>query len=136
MLQPNWDTFRLFIHVLAASIWVGGQIVLAGLVPALRRHAPDTTKVAARAFARVAWPAFALTFATGIWNLLAVDVGAATWDYQITVMVHVALAVVAGSAAALHALGRSTLALALGGAIGLVSSLGALFVGLVLRTGS
>ena len=27
------DTLRLFIHVLAASVWVGGQIVLAGIVP-------------------------------------------------------------------------------------------------------
>ncbi|HUY44748.1 MAG TPA: hypothetical protein VMV92_03340 [Streptosporangiaceae bacterium] len=24
MLSVNWDTIRLFLHVLAATIWVGG----------------------------------------------------------------------------------------------------------------
>ena len=29
-------TFRVFLHVLGASVWVGGQIVLGALVPTLR----------------------------------------------------------------------------------------------------
>ena len=33
MLSVNWDTIRLFVHVLAAAIWVGGQLTLAALVP-------------------------------------------------------------------------------------------------------
>ena len=37
MLSVSWDTIRLFLHVLAATIWVGGQITLAALVPVLRR---------------------------------------------------------------------------------------------------
>lgn len=135
MLEPSVTTIRLFLHVLAASVWVGGQIVLAGLVPSLRRVAPESTKVAAQAFSRVAWPAFAVVFVTGIWNLLEVEVGQTTWDYQVSVMIHIALAVIAGISAAVHALGRSTLALALGGAIGLLTSLGALFVGVLLQTG-
>ena len=36
MLSPTVDTVRLFLHVLAASVWVGGQIVLAGLVLGVR----------------------------------------------------------------------------------------------------
>ena len=28
MLSPTLTTVRLFLHVLAASVWVGGQIVL------------------------------------------------------------------------------------------------------------
>jgi len=32
----DWETIRLFLHVLAATVWVGGQITLAALVPALR----------------------------------------------------------------------------------------------------
>ena len=32
MLAVSWDTIRLFLHVLAATIWVGGQLVLAALV--------------------------------------------------------------------------------------------------------
>lgn len=136
MIEPSTTTIRLFLHVLSASIWVGGQIALAGLVPALRRHDTTVTRVAARAFNRVAWPAFAVMVVTGIWNLLAVDVGATDWDYQVTVMTHVMFAVAAGVAAAVHSFGRSKLALAVGGAVGLVASLGALFLGLLLRTGS
>ncbi|MFM1751095.1 MAG: hypothetical protein RL119_57 [Actinomycetota bacterium] len=135
MLEPTVTTLRLFLHVLAASIWVGGQIVLAGLVPSLRRHAPNSTKVAARAFNKVAWPAFVVLVVTGIWNLLAVEVGDTTWEYQITVMLHILLTAIAGMSAAVHAVGRSTLALAVGGALGLLSSLGAMFVGLVLKSG-
>jgi len=135
MLEPTVTTLRLFLHVLAASIWVGGQIVLAGLVPSLRRHAPNSTKVAARAFNKVAWPAFVVLVVTGIWNLLAVEVGNTTWEYQITVMLHILLTAIAGMSAAVHAVGRSTLALAVGGALGLLSSLGAMFVGLILRSG-
>jgi len=37
MLAVSWDTIRVFLHVLAATIWVGGQLVLAALVPVLRR---------------------------------------------------------------------------------------------------
>ncbi len=32
---------RLTLHVLAASVWVGGQITLAGLVPSVRSRAPQ-----------------------------------------------------------------------------------------------
>lgn len=135
MLEPTWTTIRLFLHVLSATIWVGGQVVLAGLVPALRRHDATVTKVAARAFNRLAWPAFGVAVLTGIWNLMSVDVTATDWNYQVAALVHVLLTGVAGAAAAVHAVGRTRLALALGGAIGLLASLGALFVGLLLRTG-
>jgi len=29
MLAVHWSTIRLFLHVLAATIWVGGQLTLA-----------------------------------------------------------------------------------------------------------
>lgn len=135
MLSPTADTVRLFLHVLAASVWVGGQIVLAGLVPSLRRAFPESTKVAARAFNRVAWPAFALAVATGIWNLAEVQIGDLDTEYQITAFVHVALAALTGAAAGVHAVGRSKLALAVGGAVGALAALAALFVGLLLQTG-
>ena len=136
MLSPSIDTVRLFLHVLAASVWVGGQIALAGIVPALRRSHPESTKTVARAFSRVAWTSFVLLFVTGIWNLIEVEVQDSTWSYTSTVLVHVALSAAAGVAAAAHTFGKSKLALALGGALGLLFSLAALFVGLLLRTGS
>jgi len=30
MLPVSWDTIRLTLHVLAATVWVGGQFTLAG----------------------------------------------------------------------------------------------------------
>jgi putative copper export protein len=136
VLSPTLDTIRLFLHVLAATVWVGGQIVLAGLVPSLRRTSEGATKVAARAYARVAWPAFVVLVVTGLWNIAEVDVADTTTEYQITLFVKIALAVVSGAAAAVHQLGTSKVALALGGALGLLAALGAMFLGFVLRTGT
>lgn len=136
MLSPTADTIRLFLHVLAAAVWVGGQIVLGGLVPRLRRAAPETTRIAARAFGSVAWPSFAILMATGMWSIFDTSLSERATEYQATVAVHVVLAVAAGISAAIHSLGRSKLALALGGALGLITSLAAMFLGLLLRTGS
>jgi hypothetical protein len=60
MLAVSWDTVRLFLHVLAATIWVGGQLVLAALVPALRRFGAEVPRAAASRFNQVAWAAFAV----------------------------------------------------------------------------
>ena len=60
------NAFRLFLHVLAASIWVGGQLVLAGLVPTVRRFGEDATRQVARAFNRIAWPAYGVAVVTQI----------------------------------------------------------------------
>ena len=65
MLPVSWDTIRLFLHVLAATVWVGGQITLAALVPVLRRLGAELPRSAARAFNRVAWPAFGVLILTG-----------------------------------------------------------------------
>ena len=66
------ELIRLFLHVTAATIWVGGQLVLAALVPTLRKASPDMPAIAARTFARVAWPAFMVLILTGAWNAWAV----------------------------------------------------------------
>lgn len=134
MLSPSLATWRLVLHVLAASVWVGGQIVLAGVVPSLRRVSPEATKAAAQAFARVAWPAFFVLVVTGIWNLAEVDITQTSTDYQVTVFVKVTLAIASGAATLVHQVGRTKLALALGGALGLLTALGALFIGVLLRT--
>lgn len=135
MLSPTLDTIRLFVHVLAASVWVGGQIALAGIVPALRASHPDSTKTVAKAFGRVAWSSFVVLTVTGIWNLVDVDISNTDWTYSMTVVVHVLTAIAAGLATAVHSFGKSKLALALGGALGLLFSLAALFIGILLRSG-
>lgn len=136
MLSPTLATLRLFLHVTAATIWVGGQFALAGIVPALRNAAPEATKPVAQAFARLAWPAFAVLVATGMWNVMAIDITDTSSAYQATVLLHIALAAGAGVFVAVHQFGASIAAKAIGGSLGALLSIGALFVGLLLRTGT
>jgi len=135
VLSPTADTIRLFLHVLAAAVWVGGQFALAGIVPTLRRVAPESTKAVANAFARVAWPAFAVLVVTGIWNIAEVDVTNTDSAYQVTLMVKITLAILSGVFAAIHAAGRSKAAMAIGGSLGGLCAIGAMFLGVLLANG-
>ena len=65
-------TFRLGLHLLAATVWVGGQLVLAGLVPTLRRIGGDAPHLVAQRFNLIAWPAYFHLLMTGVWSLLEV----------------------------------------------------------------
>ena len=131
MLAVSWDTIRLFLHVLAATVWVGGQLTLAALVPVLRRLGADIPRTAARRFNQVAWPAFAVLIATGIWNVIAVR-AQLTGSYQTTLVVKLIVVAVSGLTAALHARARSTAGLAVFGALTGLSALTALFLGILL----
>jgi len=132
VLSVSWTTIRLFLHVLAATVWVGGQLTLAGLVPTLRALSPDAPRLAARKFNVIAWSAFAVLVVTGIWNLLAVDVGDQTTAWHASLGLKLVLVAASGVAAAFHAGARSKVVLAVGGAVGLLAALGAVFVGLQL----
>jgi putative copper export protein len=129
-MYVDLDTVRLFLHILAATIWVGGQIVLAALVPALRAAGADVPKVAAQAFNRIAWPAFGVLVVTGIWNVAAQgDNGHA---YQVTLVIKLVLVAISGVTAYAHARATSRRGLAVYGALTGLSALAALFVGVVL----
>jgi putative copper export protein len=105
MLPVDSHTIRLFLHILGATVWVGGQIALAGLVPVIRNAAGvETVRLAARRFQQVAWPAFALLLVTGIWNLVEVHVGDTSTKYQVTLFVKLFLVAISGLCAAGHAL--------------------------------
>lgn len=130
MSPVNVETLRLFLHVLAATVWVGGQITLAGLVPALRAAGTDVPKVAANAFNRLAWPAFGILVLTGIWNVVAEgDKGPA---YHHTLVLKYLLVVGSGITAFLHARVASRMAMAVFGALTGLTALAALFVGIML----
>jgi putative copper export protein len=131
MLAVNWDTVRLFLHVLAATIWVGGQLTLAALVPALRRLGAEIPRAAARRFNQVAWPAFAVLIVTGIWNVIAVR-AQVTGSYETTLIVKLVLVAVSGLTAALHARAKTAAGLAVFGSLTGISALAALFVGIML----
>ena len=131
MLTVDVESVRLFLHVLAATVWVGGQITLGGLVPVLRRAGADIPRVAARQFGRIGWTAFAVLVATGAWNMATYD-GKDRDGYSVTIGLKLAFVVLSGVAAYVHQRGRSRAALAVGGAAALLFSLGALFLGIVL----
>jgi putative copper export protein len=133
VLPFTLDTLRLSVHVLAATVWVGGQFTLAGLVPGLRELGDDVPRTVARRFNRIAWPAYAVLVATGIWNLLELPVGDFGTRWQVTLMVKVAVVALAGASAAIHAGARSTAVLAIFGAIGGLTSIGAVVLGLMLH---
>jgi putative copper export protein len=130
MLPIDLETVRLFLHVLAATVWVGGQLVLAALVPALRGAGAEVPRVAARAFNRVAWPAFAVLVLTGIWNIVAEgDRGSA---YRTTLMIKLTVVAASGVTAFLHARATTRRAMAVFGALTGLTALGALLLGIVL----
>ncbi len=129
MLPLTTVSIRLFLHVLAATIWVGGQLTLGALVPALRGY-EGVTKVAARRFGVVAWPAFAVLVATGVWNMLAE--GHWSGPAQMTLNVKLGFVLLSGVAAFLHTRSTSKAGLAVWGALGALGALAALFFGVQL----
>ncbi len=131
MLSPTLDTVRVFLHVLAAAVWVGGQIVVAGVVPGLRKSSgSEGTKSLANGFARVAWPAFVLSLLTGMWSLL--DNGDTSTEYSVTFGIKFLFYIAAGAAAVAHARSDKRPIIAATGAIGLVFSLIVMFLGTLL----
>lgn len=105
MISPTLDHVRVFLHVLGASVWLGGQIALAGVVPVLRRQAdPEVVRAVARQFQRIAWPAFGLLVVTGIWNLVEIRVADQSGDYLASVFVKLVFVALSGAGAAAHAL--------------------------------
>jgi putative copper export protein len=131
MLPIDVQTLRLFLHVLAATIWVGGQLTLAALLPVLRRAGADVPRQAARQFGRVAWTAFAVLLVTGIWNVAEYDDKDAS-GYDTTLVVKLVLVTLSGVAAYVHSNARSRAVLAIGGAATGLFALAALFFGIVL----
>lgn len=132
MLDVDLSDLRMFLHVTAAAIWVGGQLVLAALVPALRRVSPDAAPAAARRFARVAWPAFGVLVVTGGWNLAALGPGMDD-AYRTTLIAKLVAVLVSGVAAYGHSRARRRATVAWSGALTAMAALTALFLGLVLE---
>lgn len=123
------DQIRTILHLLGVTVWLGGQIVMMGLVPALRKVGGDATKQAAAAYGRVAWPAFALLVVTGIWNILAIDLGEVSSGYNAVFGIKMLLVVITGLAAGMHQSTDKASVRGMTGALGFVAALGALILG-------
>ena len=119
--------FRLFLHLLAASVWVGGQIVLIGLVPTVRTLGPDAPARVARAFNRIAWPAYGIAVVTGLWNVFVLPLDELRHPW---LEIKVLVVLLSGVGAVVHqqARGNRTL-LAVGGAMSVVFAVAAMYLG-------
>ncbi len=128
--RVTFETVRLFLHVLAATIWVGGQLTLAGLLPVLRAIGGDAPKLVARQFRRIAWPAFGVLVLTGFWNLADLSADQRTRSGVIAAKMTAVL--VSGVAAFAHERATSRRGLAVWGALTALGALAALLLGVVL----
>jgi putative copper export protein len=131
-LSDGLGGFRLILHILAATIWVGGQFTVAGLLPTIRNLGEDAPRRVAQAFARLLWPAYAVLVVTGFWNISALGVSDATSAWKAVLIVKVIVVVIAGVAVYLHQRATTKRGLAVWGALGALASVGALCLGVFL----
>jgi len=132
MIQPTLNSLRTYLHLLAVCVWLGGQVVLAGVVPKLRKTNPESLTNIAKGYASIAWPAMILIVFTGAWGLAATDTANQSTEYMVTFAVKMLLVAGAVIATLVHSNGTSKLAKGLGGVIGLLATLVAAYCGVLL----
>lgn len=126
------DIVRLSLHVLAATVWVGGQIVMAGLVHPLKAVDEKAPLAAGRRYNMIAWPAYGLLLFTGLWNLMQWWPIPSGWHPLIEIKILAWL--LSGVGAFMHAVARGNkVLLAVGGTFSSLFAVVALVCGLALR---
>lgn len=123
---------RLTFHVLAAAIWVGGQFTVAGLLPTVRGFGDEAPKAVARALARLLWPAYVVLVVTGIWNVSTFTVGRAPSAWKTVLIAKIVVVVAAGISVFLHQRSQTARGKAVFGAVGALTSVAALVLGVFL----
>jgi putative copper export protein len=131
-LSDGLGGFRLILHVLAATIWVGGQFTVAGLLPTIRSLGQDAPQRVAQALGRLLWPAYGVLVVTGFWNVSALGVSNAASAWKAVLIVKIIVVVLAGAAVYLHQRAATKRGLAVWGAIGALASVAALCLGVFL----
>lgn len=132
MIQPTLDSFRTYLHIVAVCVWLGGQIVLAGIVPKLRKTNPDALSNIAKSYAAIAWPSMILIVFTGAWGLAETDTADYSIAYMVTFGIKMLLVAAAVIATLIHSNGTSKISKGFGGAIGLLATLFAAYCGVLL----
>lgn len=105
-LSPSWPILVLWLHIIAACVWIGGQITLGMLVPLLRSDR-QLVLAAARRFGWLGWSAFAVLIATGVVNMHEIGVSFTALNATPTgrtLSLKLALVIISGLAAAAHSL--------------------------------
>jgi hypothetical protein len=116
---------------LAATVWVGGQFTVAGLLPTIRTFGEDAPKQVARVLARLLWPAYALLVVTGFWNIGSLTVSQASTARKTVLIVKIGVVALAGPVY-LHQRATTRRAIAVWGALGALASVAALCLGVFL----
>jgi uncharacterized membrane protein len=105
-LAPSSQIFVLWIHIIAACVWIGGQITLGLLVPLLRADR-DLVTAAARRFGWLGWSAFVVLIVTGLINMHEIGVSLSNLNANPTsrtLSLKLTLVIISGLAAAVHSL--------------------------------
>ncbi len=123
---------RLSLHVLAACVWVGGQIVLAGLLPTLRSLGDEAPRKVAQAFGRLSWPAFWLLVVTGFWNYAAVHGSTQSSSWNAAFAIKMIMVVAAGAGAFLHTRASTPRARGIFAGVGTLATLIAMVLGILI----
>ena len=139
MLSVSGPTFVLWVHIVAACIWIGGQVTVAAVIPLLRDHG-ELARHVGRRYQLVAWPAFAVLVITGVLN---VGTAGLRWSQLLessagrTLVVKLVLVALSGLAAGVHSFlraprRRATVGSAVLGSISLVAALLAALYGVAI----
>ena len=126
------NTARVFLHIISICGWVGGQLLMASLVPVLRKISPDAPRLAAERFGRFAWTFLFLALVTGVWGIFEIELASKDTTYQITLFIKLLLVAASGISALIHSRTKSVPVRAATGALGLLTALGALLSGVLL----
>jgi putative copper export protein len=95
----------LWIHVLAACVWIGGQVTVAAVIPLLRGQ-PGVASLVGRRYQVIAWPAFVLLLGTGVANAANAHIGwgdLGSTPVGRTLLTKLVFVALSGVAAAVHA---------------------------------
>ena len=119
----------LYVHILGATVWIGGLIVVAALVPAVRKATTDreVIRAIARRFGVVSWIALGTLVLTGAWM-------AATRVWDTVLITKVSLVLVSAILAGWHTMAARNQSPALRGAIqGVILVLALVILGLAIN---
>jgi putative copper export protein len=131
-LASTSTTIRLSLHVLAACVWLGGQIVVAGLLPTVRSLGADAPRKVAQAFGRLSWPAFWVLVLTGFWNYAAVHGNTMSSSWNTAFGIKMLCVVVAGVGTFMHTKATTPRARGIYAGLGAPATMLALILGVAL----
>jgi putative copper export protein len=131
-LASTSTTIRLSLHVLAACVWLGGQIVVAGLLPTVRSFGADAPRKVAQAFGRLSWPAFWVLILTGFWNYAAVHGNTMSSSWNTAFGIKMLCVVAAGVGTFMHTKATTPRARGIYAGLGTLATMLALILGVAL----